>query len=308
MKASRYQIMLSFLIAGAAFICVGIINALTVRAFFDQRGRMDTSHVKKQTGMKLEKLLSPAIWRRSLPEGAADTPLLGVETHAPLSPLRLQNRRQPKGEVQPDVVLDLDVNGEIFGSRNVGVRLQLHKGEIAAVMGPSGIGKSTILKFFCDLIARGEPSAMALHGKDFATFKPQEWRQKVLYVHQSRSALPGTPEEFMSRIQGLGVNRGKAPLKPELEQLGLRQEFLTRKWVELSGGESQRMMIAIALATEPDVLLFDEPTSALDDGSKHAFEAAVRSAKCTALLVTHDRQQAERFADSVWHLEEKSGV
>lgn len=174
-------------------------------------------------------------------------------------------------------------------------------------MGPSGIGKSTILKFFCDLAPRGEPSKMALHGKDIGTFKHQVWRQRVLYVHQSKAALPGTPAEFASRIQGLGVNRGKDPLNLEaaMSALGLRREFLTRRWDELSGGEGQRMMIAIALATGPDVLLFDEPTSALDDDSKQAFEAMVRSAKCTALLVTHDGQQAERFADSLWHLEEK---
>jgi len=307
MKAARYQIIITFLIAGGSFICIGIINALTVKAFFDERGRMDDSRVKKQSGMKLDKLLSPSTWRRSPPKDAKDAPLLGVEAQAPLAPLELQNHRQPGGDSQPAVVLDLDVNGLIAHSRKVSVKLQLHRGEIAAIMGPSGIGKSTILKFFCDLARRADPSKMSLHGEDLNTYKHQAWRQRVLYVHQSKAALPGTPAEFMSRVQGLHVNRGRAPLKPEaaMSALGLQSELLTRKWNELSGGEGQRLMVAIALATEPDVLLFDEPTSALDDASKQAFENLVRSTKCTALLVTHDPQQAERFADSVWRLEEK---
>merc|ERR1719469_1446244 len=92
--------------------------------------------------------------------------------------------------------------------------------------------------------------------------------------------------------------------------LGLRADhrsdasFLDRKWSDLSGGEAQRMMIAIALATNPDVLLFDEPSSALDEDSKKDFEELVRSHKCAAILVTHDLRQAERMCHSVWHLVE----
>lgn len=211
-------------------------------------------------------------------------------------------------------LLDIDMVVTI-AERRLPAKLALHRGETAMIMGPSGIGKSTILRMVCDLqnVGSGGQQRLSLDGKDIQGMQATEWRQNVRYVHQSKAPLNGSPKDLITTIDSFKVYAQRKPfgvsdgatnacLVDLLRQFGLEETFLERQWNELSGGEAQRIMIAIALATKPQVLLLDEPTSALDETSKRFVEEAVRQTDCAVLWVTHDQQQAERVGDSVWHL------
>ena len=90
-------------------------------------------------------------------------------------------------------------------------------------------------------------------------------------------------------------------------------DILDRNWNTISGGESQRVLLAVVLATEPSVLLLDEPTAALDADSKERVEETLLSvskkihgnaAKPTAIvLITHDEEQAQRLGTVRWYLQ-----
>jgi len=230
-------------------------------------------------------------------------PLLAAVNNIPAA-LELQATKS-FGTEDVKLVFDIHLDGNIADSRPVTVRLPLHTNETAVIMGPSGIGKSTILKMMCDL----QPSccgAMKLLGRSLAVTNAEEWRRDVLYLHQAKAPLPDSPKDLISSIEKLKVAAGRAPLamKELLEEFGLSDEHLDRPWNQLSGGEAQRVMLAIGLATKPHVILLDEPTSALDEASKRIVEEAVQRINCGVVWVTHDEQQAKRIGDSVWSLVE----
>eukprot|EP00434_Breviolum_minutum_P024002 symbB.v1.2.021182.t2/scaffold1779.1/size154953/10 len=142
---------------------------------------------------------------------------------------------------------------------------------------------------------------LSLRGQEVG---PQKWRREVLYLHQIKAPLPGTPSSFIEAVERLHANAGRPPLNvaPLLQSIGLEEHMLQRSWSELSGGENQRMMLAIALATTPACLVLDEPTSALDEASKLLVEDVLkkRGTDSCIIMATHDAQQAERVASSLW--------
>ena len=89
-----------------------------------------------------------------------------------------------------------------------------------------------------------------------------------------------------------------------LERAGLDPSFAGRRPERLSVGEQQRVMLARALALDPEVLLLDEPTAALDEGARAGVEQTLSQLGTSMVLVTHDRAQAERLADRVVTLED----
>lgn len=170
-------------------------------------------------------------------------------------------------------------------------------------MGASGIGKSTALKMVNSL-QMTSAGKLLVQGQQYSDSRCTAWRRNVLYVHQSKAPLPDAPRDFIEAVQRLKVNSEKALMDPVplLETFGLKGAVLEKPWNELSGGEAQRTMLAIALSTQPTCLLLDEPTSALDDATKRLVESQLVSPGCTVLLVTHDEQQAQRIANRIWQL------
>jgi iron(III) transport system ATP-binding protein len=192
-----------------------------------------------------------------------------------------------------------------FGSTRAvdGVDLEIGEGELVAVLGPSGCGKSTLLR----LIAGFErPDAGEIHagGRLLAgagTWMPPE-RRRVGMVFQDYALFPHLSVEANVGFGLVKLQRDEraAIVRRTLELVGL-QHKATAYPHELSGGERQRVALARALAPEPEVVLLDEPFSSLDAtlraGLRREVELILREAGATALLVTHDQEEALSLAD-----------
>lgn len=319
-KAARYQIVITFLISGCVMMSVYFICSLTISSVFDDRGRLASDRLVKQTRLKIAQLFSGescrGCWSRrggkpaektTSRTGNKDAPLLdGMEAANPLH-LRAEQYCCDVGG-SDDFLLKVHISGCIANARKVEASIDLHAGEVAAIVGPSGVGKSTLCKMISDLLPCDAGGTLLVNGKASEGMPGSSWRRQVLYVPQGVKELEGSPKEFVDTLHKLRINKGRPPIDVEefMGAFGLSKAFLDRSWGELSGGEAQRMMLAIALATKPSCLLLDEPTSALDDVTKSLVEAKIKSLgwPCSIVIVSHDAQQVARVSTSVWRLSE----
>jgi putative ABC transport system ATP-binding protein len=177
------------------------------------------------------------------------------------------------------------------------------------VYGPSGSGKSTLLMLVAALL-RPDSGAVLLEGQEVSAYSEEEAARYRLHelglVPQSAELLPGARVIENAALKlWLYERRGaEARMIPLLERLGLG-ERLQHRSEQLSMGERQRLMIAVALSTEPRLVLADEPTGSLDtQRSREVLELlseVCRERGVTMLLATHD-PQAAAFADRVLEL------
>jgi ABC-type lipoprotein export system ATPase subunit len=203
--------------------------------------------------------------------------------------------------------------GEGRASRRVldGADLDLHAGELVALVGPSGSGKSTLLHLLGGL-DRPDSGSIELAGRRLERESERGLteirRRYVGFVFQFFHLIPElTGEENVLLPARLRTNGGGSPARARrlIAELGLA-EPARRRPAELSGGEQQRLSIARALVNDPHVLLADEPTGNLDADSGHHVLSLLRQVAGgdrAVLLVTHDAEAA-RIADRVLHLEQ----
>lgn len=199
--------------------------------------------------------------------------------------------------------------GEVVLVRDVS--FELRRAEILAVVGPSGSGKSSLLRLLNRL---DEPTegTVYVEGVDYRELAPRDLRRKVGMVTQRAFLFPGTVADnvrFGPAARGESFSDERlAVLLREVALPGYEQRDVSN----LSGGEAQRVSLARAMANDPVVLLLDEPTSALDEASKLAVESlilgVVRQSQLTCVIVTHDTQQARRFADRILLLDHGSAT
>lgn len=180
--------------------------------------------------------------------------------------------------------------------------LEARAGSMVALVGPSGSGKSSLLRLINRL---DEPTSgrVMLDGRDYREIAPRELRRRVGMVMQRPYLFPGTVAD---NVRFGPAQRGLTVSDAEVDGLLARVDlagFGARGVDRLSGGEAQRVSIARALANGPEALLLDEPTSALDEGRVEFVERLVgemvRERGLVCLMVTHDREQARRMADRV---------
>ena len=167
-----------------------------------------------------------------------------------------------------------------------------------AIVGPSGSGKSTLLRLL-NRLADPSSGRVLFRGEDVTGLDVLDLRRRVCLVAQLPALHDGSVAEnvtFGPRLAGREADVGRA-----LSLAGLDASFAARDRAQLSVGEQQRVMLARALALEPEVLLLDEPTSALDAASRDAIEATLRRLRsevgAAVVVVTHDEGQAQRLAD-----------
>ena len=173
-----------------------------------------------------------------------------------------------------------------------------------ALLGPSGSGKSSLLRLLNRL---SDPDLGTIHfeGADVRSLDVLELRRRAVLVPQLPAPLPGTVAENVR--YGPSLCDREVDVNSCLGRAGLARAFANRDAGELSVGEQQRVMLARALALEPDVLLLDEPTSALDEAARDGVERTLEElaqAGVAMVLVTHDRGQALRIASKVIELRE----
>ena len=174
---------------------------------------------------------------------------------------------------------------------------------VTALLGPSGSGKSSLLRLL-NRLADPERGTVRFQGEDVAVFDVRELRARACMVPQLPAPLPGSVADNIRYGPAL-FGRAVGVDRP-LELAGLTKLYSDREADQLSVGEQQRVMLARALALEPDVLLLDEPTSALDDYTKRGVERTLAEladrSGLSMVLVTHEEGQAERMADRVVRL------
>ena len=200
-----------------------------------------------------------------------------------------------------------------FGSLNVlkGVNFSLEKGQVLAIIGSSGGGKSTLLRCL-NFLETPDEGEIIVGGKQLLSSSEEEVRQNRLHfglVFQNFNLFPqytvlenvtlapkllkkGTPAEIKEKALSL------------LEQVGLSEKVNAYPY-QLSGGQQQRVAIARALALSPEVLCFDEPTSALDPeltGEVLRVIRGLKSEDTTMIVVTHEMGFAKSVADVVIYM------
>jgi putative ABC transport system ATP-binding protein len=163
-----------------------------------------------------------------------------------------------------------------------------------ALLGPSGSGKSTILRLL-NRLADPDEGVVRMDGEDVRAQDVLALRRRAVLVPQLPALLPGTVAENVRF--GPSLIDGEVEVEPILERAGLDASYAERDGSQLSVGEQQRVMLARALALEPEVLLLDEPTSALDESARDEIERTLQELgeRLSFVLVSHDRAQAERL-------------
>jgi phosphate transport system ATP-binding protein len=203
--------------------------------------------------------------------------------------------------------------GNVHAVRHVS--LDVPSNEVTAIIGPSGCGKSTLLRTL-NRMHETVPGArvtgrVLFHGRDVYAddVDPITLRRHVGMVFQRPTPFP-TMSIRDNVAAGLRVQPGRKPRRAEVDAIVERALREAALWDEvkdrlhtsataISGGQQQRLCIARALATAPNVLLLDEPTASLDPASTQKVEELVYELRrtMTVVIVTHNMQQAARVSD-----------
>jgi phosphate transport system ATP-binding protein len=251
-----------------------------------------------------------------MPEDLTQTPTTPTgasEGSAPpsLAHLEVKPREAVVGTPRTHIFEASDVEVTYGGKPAVTeVNIGLAEHEITALIGPSGCGKSTFLRCLNrmnDLIpSAGVTGSIVYHGQDLYAkdIDPVSVRKRIGMVFQKPNPFPKSIYDniaFGPRVMGMKGNMDEI-VQSALERAALWGEVKDRLKTNafgMSGGQQQRLCIARALATSPDVLLMDEPCSALDPISTGKIEELMMEIKkdYSIVIVTHNMQQAARVSD-----------
>ena len=213
----------------------------------------------------------------------------------------------PGGAIEFDQVCFSRPEGRVLD----GVSLSITAGQVAALVGRSGAGKTTILKLINRLLLP-DSGSVRVEGRDTRAWDPIELRRRVGYVLQDVGLFPhmsiADNVAVVPRLTGWDAARSRSRADELLELVGLSADTFRDRWPdELSGGQRQRVGVARALAVDPPALLMDEPFGALDPLTRadlHAeFRRIQQRVRTTVVIVTHDMGEAFALADRIGVLE-----
>jgi len=185
--------------------------------------------------------------------------------------------------------------------------LAVDSGEVVALVGRSGAGKSTILKLINRLL---DPDSgdIVVEGKSTRAWEPIKLRRRVGYVLQDVGLFPHMTVAgniaVVPKLEAWTADRVSARVDELLDLIGLDRRTFAQRWPdELSGGQRQRVGVARALAVDPPMLLMDEPFGALDPITRvelHLeFKRIQDRVRKTVLIVTHDMREAFALATRI---------
>ena len=208
-------------------------------------------------------------------------------------------------------MLTLNTISLSYGTRSIlrDINLKLNRGEVLALVGPNGVGKSTLIKIACGGLKPTHGDAV-VDGASLQRLSPEERAKRVAVVSQSLRL----PEAFtvfdtvlMGRTAYLGLLGKETEADKKIAHAAMERTCITelaeRKVGELSGGEQQRVLIARALTQAAPILLMDEPTAHLDLKHQANILDLVRGLahqeNFAVLIVLHDLNLAAQYADRV---------
>ncbi|KII88496.1 hypothetical protein PLICRDRAFT_176078 [Plicaturopsis crispa FD-325 SS-3] len=219
-----------------------------------------------------------------------------------------------------DPLLDVRSISCSLGKKDIfsDVSFVVNEGDIVVLQGKSGSGKTTLLKCLAHLgVYKGE---VLYRGRTPSSYSVPSFRTHVLYVPQRPSLLPGTPRNFLTTILSFRshkTNKNAKVVKIDprhpidvAEAWGIEERLWDRDWANLSGGESQRIAIAVGVGINTaEILLLDEPTSALDPESSAAVEKYIASeikredsTLKAVVWITHSEEQGRRVGTRFLHV------
>jgi putative ABC transport system ATP-binding protein len=185
------------------------------------------------------------------------------------------------------------------------VSFSAEKGKILAIMGPSGGGKTTVLRIL-NRLEDPDEGTVSFYGTDIRTIPIIELRRKIGLVMQTPCMFEGTVLDnllFGPRLAGADLKVKTEEITELLPWFGFESSFLQRDPEKLSVGEKQRVNILRTLANTPEVLLLDEPTASLDPVSSGKLLDIVKiinqKRNMTIIMVTHIPDHAGKIADKV---------
>jgi peptide/nickel transport system ATP-binding protein len=241
--------------------------------------------------------------RRAVDDGSADageTPVLSVES-------------LKRHFSQDEGILDRLLGGTGRVRAVDGVDLQVHEGEVLAVVGESGCGKSTLAE---TIVGLNEPTAGSVHyrgepvdGLSDRAMRPHRADIQMVFQDPLASLNPRrTVEEILTaplRVHGIGDDADERAeiVRDALEEVGLEREVATRYPHQFSGGQQQRIAIARSLTVDPDLLIADEPVSSLDVSVQAQIlgllERLRRERDIAMVFIAHDLSVVKHVADRV---------
>jgi putative ABC transport system ATP-binding protein len=185
-----------------------------------------------------------------------------------------------------------------------GVSLSVHAGDRLGVLGPSGAGKTVLLRAMA-MLDPLDLGAILWHGRTVQSDGVPHFRKQVMYLHQRPALFEGSVEDNLRVPFALAAHRDRVFDRTGavdlLANLGRDADFLAKPSRRLSGGEGQLIALVRALQLEPSVLLLDEPTASLDPSSAQAVERAVENWLTAGgggrafVWVSHDLEQTRRM-------------
>ena len=188
------------------------------------------------------------------------------------------------------------------------ISFTVQKKEIIALLGPSGSGKSSLLKSI-NMLNTPSCGQIKYHNNDIQEISPMALRKKIGYVLQKPTLFGNDvmenlkyPCELHQKVFDINL------VEFYLKKANLKPDILEKKPNELSGGEQQRISLVRTLLLEPEIILLDEVTSALDEDNTLLIEELIKyeneNNELTVIFISHNNEQAKRLAQKVIYMEE----
>jgi len=202
-----------------------------------------------------------------------------------------------------------------FGDKKIfeNLNIDIKKDEITAIIGPSGIGKSSLFLCINQMIRYEENYTLSgkiiYQNRDLITQSEEQltkYRKEIVYVSQHPDILPMSLYEnlaFIGRVHK--IKELDKRIKEVLKKVYLYDEVKDRLNIDafsLSGGQQQRLILARALLLKPKVLLLDEPTASLNEELASKIEEMLKDEKMTVVIISHFKNQIENLTTNVYAL------
>ncbi len=188
------------------------------------------------------------------------------------------------------------------------------EGKISMIIGPNGCGKSTLLKTLMRLIPYRSGS-ISVNGNDLSSFSPKDLAKQIAYLPQSRNIPDITVARMVmhGRFPYLGYPRTYSKedhhlVRQALEELGIAH-LSAKKMEQLSGGQRQKVYLAMAMVQQTDIILMDEPTTYLDIRNQFEmldYAKKLAEQKKTVIMILHDFDEVFQYADQILLMENGS--